>query len=148
MLLRKILYLILFFSFSVVAQSQQHFLYTSNTGNNAIISIPFSTQIKINNLPISIGDEIGVFTQDGICVGATLWNGNNTGITIWGDNDRTPQKDGLSYEERISYKIWKKSENKEYSNSIATYSTANIIYRSDGLYAPNAFYVLTSLSVY
>ncbi|HEY9187445.1 MAG TPA: FlgD immunoglobulin-like domain containing protein [Ignavibacteria bacterium] len=148
MLLRKILYLILFFSFSVVAQSQQHFLYTSNTGNNAIISIPFSTQIKINNLPISIGDEIGVFTQDGICVGATLWNGNNTGITIWGDNDRTPQKDGLSYEERISYKIWKKSENKEYSNSIATYSTANIIYRSDGLYAPNAFYVLTSLYVY
>lgn len=148
MLLKKILYLVLFISFFTVAYSQQHFSYTSNTGNNAIISIPSSTQLKINNLPISIGDEIGVFTQDGICVGATVWNGNNTGITIWGDNDRTMQKDGLSYEEPISYKIWIRSENKEYSNSIATYSTDNIIYRSDGLYSPNAFYVLTSLSVY
>lgn len=144
----KHIFLFFVFGFAIsFAQQPQHFTFTTNTGNNGIVSIPAIALPKANNTAIDIGDEIGVFSPQGLCVGAAVWTGANIGITIWGDNDRTPAIDGISYGERLGYKIWKKSNNIEYASYTVTYSNANPMYRFDGLYAPNAFYVITSLSV-
>jgi len=60
-----------------------HFLYTANTGNNATIGIQASINPMINGTAIAVGDEIGVFTPEGLCVGAETWTGSSIAITVW-----------------------------------------------------------------
>ena len=143
----KLFLLITFLGSSfLLSQQPQHFTFTSNTGNNAIVSIPSKVNPLANNMPLENGDEIAVFTQSGLCVGASVWTGQNIGITVWGDNDRTTDIDGLVYEEKMNFRIWKKSENREYPGVTVTYDSSSFIYRHNGLYAPNALYVIATMS--
>ncbi len=122
------------------AQAQVHFSYVSNTGNNATVAIPTSANPNISGTPLATGDEIGAFTPAGLCVGAVVWTGVNTALTVWGDNDLTGPIDGIRAGEQILYRIWRQSTNTEFTNVTATYSQGN------GVYAPNGIYVLSSLS--
>ncbi len=123
-----------------------HFSFVSNTGNNATVAIPTSANPTINGIPLQSGDEIGVFADgivnpDSFCVGAVVWNGVNTAVTVWGDNDQTPQLDGIRAGTAIHFHIWQKSTNTEYSDVAVSYSEGN------GVYAVNGIYVLSSMSV-
>ena len=117
-----------------------HFIFTSNTGNNATVGIPLSANPNIDGTPISNGDEIGAFTPAGLCVGGVVWNGANTAMTVWGDNDQTAAIDGIKSGEQLYYRVWKKSDSTEYSNVSTTYS------QGDGIYAADKIFVLSSLA--
>jgi len=123
---------------------QPHFTFTSITGNNATIGVPDSTSFMIAGNHISVGDEIGVFadgmiTPDSFCVGAEVWTGKSTVITVWGDNSMTASLDGIRVGTPMRFRIWRNANDREYRNATATYSLGN------GLYAVDGIYVLSSL---
>ena len=118
----------------VTSAAQTHFQYTSNTGNNATVVVPATANPNINGTPLASGDEIGVFTPDGLCVGAAVWQGSNTAITVWGDNDQTTEIDGIRAGEVILYRAWKQSIDVEYDAVTVTYLQGNGQYTADGLY--------------
>lgn len=119
---------------------QTHFTFTSNTGNNATVVIQTNTNPNIDGVLLSVGDEIGAFTPSGMCVGAVVWEGSNTAITVWGDNDQTGTVDGITNGTEIKYRFWSKTEQKEYSFVTAQYS------QGSGLYLPDAIMVLSVLN--
>jgi hypothetical protein len=91
--------------------------------------------------PLATGDEIGVFTPDGLCVGATAWEVNkNAAIVVWGDNDQTAEVDGMRASELMQFCVWRKSTNTGYGDVTATLSSG------DGRYAANGIYILASLA--
>jgi len=75
-------YIFLLADNSVLGQTT-HFLVKANTGNKATVGIPSSINPTICGHTIAVGDEIGVFTPGGLCVGAGEWTGSNIAITVW-----------------------------------------------------------------
>jgi len=73
-----------------------------NTGNNMTVCIPTNA---FNSIP-PIGSEIAVKDENGNIVGASVYNGGNTVITIWGDDELSIGKDGLLQNEDLSFYIW------------------------------------------
>ncbi|HPI21407.1 MAG TPA: hypothetical protein PKY56_13670, partial [Candidatus Kapabacteria bacterium] len=95
------------------AQEPQHFTFLDNTGANGTVIIQLNTA-TIDGVLLSQGDEIGAFTPAGLCVGAVVWQNNaNAGLTVWGNNDQTPEIDGLQPGETIHYRFWKQSTDTE-----------------------------------
>lgn len=127
------------FSTACYVKTQAHFSFKKNTGNNATVAIPQLTNPTIQGLPIKQGDEIAVFTAAGLCVGAAEWNGSSTSLTVWGDDEQTPQVEGARPGEIYQYRMWRSEKNLEYSNVFVAYSTGS------GVYAANALCVLSSL---
>ena len=87
-----------------------HFNYLGNTGESYSIVV---NSVELNGKQPEVGDEIGVFTPSGLCVGAGVWQGGILGIAAWQDDDRTEVVDGFQVGEQMVFKLWDKSENKE-----------------------------------
>ena len=122
------------------ASGQTHFRFTANTGNNATVATPLTLNPNISGTPLAAGDEIGAFTPAGLCTGAIVWSDTNVALTVWGDDDQTPQIDGMAAGERIYYRVWQRSTNTEFASVNVTYL------QGTGFYAANAIYILSSLS--
>lgn len=112
------------------------FSFIANTGDSASISIPVSAIFQ----SIQIGDEIGVFTTQGLCVGSGIWENNELVITVWGDDGLTPEVDGIKAGEQFSYRIWTKATSLEQNIDCATYS------QGDGVYTPNVTSIVSSMN--
>lgn len=110
----------------------RHFSFYINTGNNASIVIPASSNISVYGEALDPGDEIGVFTPEGICAGAGIWTGYNLGITVWGDNLYEDGINGFNGGEPYLFRIWKKSENTEYAVK-AVFAQGSDAYHIDGM---------------
>lgn len=121
------------------ADGQTHFVFTSNTGNNATMIIPVSAHPDVGGTSLSDSDEIGAFSPAGLCVGAIVWENVNDALTVWGDDDQTPVVDGLLAGQKISYRFWQKATNKEYDTVDAAYS------QGDGTYGADKIFILASL---
>jgi hypothetical protein len=93
--------------FSIVAAGQtptQHFRFTSNTGENYAILVSSAT---LNGVSLAAGDEIGVFTPAGLCVGAVVvTQTNNLGLTAWQDDPQRPDTTGFFPGESMSFRFW------------------------------------------
>ena len=99
-----------------------HFTFSANTGDSYSIVID---TVLWNNSQLNNGDEIGVFTPAGLCVGASIWNGSTPlALTAWADDAQTATIDGYVAGEQMSFKIWRANDNTEYS-AVATYSQGN-----------------------
>jgi hypothetical protein len=62
------------------------------------------------------GDEIGVFTTNGILCGAAVFEYRHFAVTIWGDDPATPGiREGLLQGEVYQLRIWKRVQNSEMS---------------------------------
>ena len=123
------------------AQTPTFFKFTANTSNNATVAVPTAANPNIDGAPLASGDEIGVFTPAGLCVGGVVWTiGQSTAITVWGDDDQTPAIDGIKAGEEIRYRIWRKAANTLHLQMSATYA------QGDGKYAVNGIYILSALS--
>ncbi len=136
------------FVLSVAAISvgaQTHFTFTSHTGNNMTVIVQTTINPTINGTPLATGDEIGIFTPAGLCVGARVWDSvHNRSITVWGDNDRTPTIiDGMIVGDTLSYRIWDSSLAQELP-ATATYDTAAPA-TAKTTYAVNGIAILTAL---
>ena len=115
----------------------------SVTGNNATLAVLTATTVTLDGLVISLanGDELAIFNSDNtLCAGVGVWDGNTLVITLWGDNSQTTDiVDGLVAGETFSFRLWRSALNTEYAGS-ATYNSGNSVYTA------NAFYIVSSLS--
>jgi len=67
-----------------------------------------------------------------------VWRGVNCAITVWGDNDQTPVKDGMHGGDTLIYRVW--------DSSLAKEIPAAVTYASGGpTYITNSFPVVSSL---
>jgi hypothetical protein len=76
----------------------QHFYLNKNTGSNMTLGIPNSAW---NEKP-NPGDEIGVFSPEGIVVGSSVYDGNNLAISIWGNDKLSEEIDGMVEKSKFS----------------------------------------------
>ncbi|MCF8370960.1 MAG: T9SS type A sorting domain-containing protein [Bacteroidales bacterium] len=136
-----------------------HFGMPANTGNNMTLGI---------RLPDWMSGEIGMFDTEGLLVGSAMVNGDFVAITLWGDDETTPEKDGLVPGE--AFTVWeyrnlsgleKKLTGLEYLEGDGSYETNKIAiakfvsgFEFDGLgyqlnqNVPNPFTNETDISFY
>lgn len=139
---------ILIFADNSLYAETQHFQFTANTGNNATIILPLTLEPSVDGERLEPGDEIGIFTGDGLCVGAVVWKNEAQSITVWGNNDQTAEKDGMEVGDSIYYRVWRQSTDIEYKNIQVEYDADSPFADTSGQYAINAIYILTSLSTF
>jgi hypothetical protein len=82
---------------------------------------------------INKGDEIGVFSEDGLLSGAGVYQGGNFAVTIWGDDQMSNEKDGLSEGEPFTMKVWNSVTGGESPLIIETWTEGNGFYKPDEL---------------
>jgi len=73
----------------VGVKAQTHFTDCVASFFNATIIIP------AEGLPLAVGDEVAVFSPEGLCAGVVTVDGNNTAIVVAGDDDSTLPIEGL-----------------------------------------------------
>jgi hypothetical protein len=126
-----------------LALGQAHFTFMSNTGNNAVIGIPLAVNPTVGGTPLAAGDEIGVFTPAGLCVGATVWNGvGAVAVTVWEDNPQTVPVDGIKAGELMKFRVWRQSSSIESTSATVTYSmdpSGAGTYVASGIYVMSGF---------
>ncbi|MFN3820765.1 MAG: choice-of-anchor D domain-containing protein, partial [bacterium] len=100
------------------------------TDNNMSILIVSAT---INNRSLGVQDQIGVFTPQGLCAGATVIETDfPIGLAAWGDDPSTEEIDGFRTGERLYYRFWDSEGEQEYE--------AEPEYvEGEGVYVANAF---------
>ncbi len=104
----------------------QHFKFTANTGENYSILIRSAT---LNGVSLANGDEIGVFTPAGLCVGAVAVSGTGSlGLTAWEDDPQTPDSiDGYKDGESMSFRFWHAATQTELA-ATASYRLGNGVF--------------------
>jgi|GEM_PF-1011924 len=96
---------------SVNSVQQQHFSFLHHTPS--IFPIVVDT-IAIEGVEIEAGDQVGIFTQAGLCVGAEFYEGEfPLYMTSWADDPNTEAIEGFQNGEPISFKFWDSSEGVE-----------------------------------
>jgi len=100
-----------------------------NTGNNMTLGIP---EDAWENKP-DIGDEIAIYSQDGLLVGHAVCNTGATAISIWGDDLLTAEKDGLDVNEEFNIKLWRKSLDTEEIVDVNLWKEGSQSYSVDGI---------------
>jgi len=117
---------------AIASSAQTHFSSVKNTGNNMTVLVQAAINPSIDGQPLSNGDEIAVFTPSELCVGAIAWQGNNTAITVWGDDDQTAAIDGIKGGEVLSFKVWDASRNLELPARVS-FQSGGPSYSADGI---------------
>jgi len=95
-----------------------HFQYTITGENHTLIV----TEATLDEEPLPVNYEIGVFTSGGLCAGAVIIEeaGEILGIAAWGDNERTREIDGFREGEEMLFRYWDPEMELEY-NAIPEY---------------------------
>lgn len=94
-----------------LASAQTYFTFRAQTEDNYIIVVQSAT---INGLELQSGDEIGVFTPAGLCVGASVvQQANDIPLTAWQDDSFTSERDGYLDGEAITFRVWDVSSQTE-----------------------------------
>ena len=130
--------------YQINANSAFTFAYPANTANIAksdfVIEKPVIFHNNLNtgaNMTLGIihdqstlspGDEIGVFSRSGLLVGAAVVDGDFTSVAVWGDDELTPEIDGLMEGEEFVIKIY------NVQADLANMATLNWI-EGDGIYS-------------
>jgi len=88
-----------------------HFQYLFRTGD--FLPILIST-IRVENREVETSDEIGVFINDTMCVGAgVIGDQFPIGFAAWRDNLRTNRIEGFSDFRNLTFRYWDNSEDEE-----------------------------------
>lgn len=109
-----------------------HFGYSERTEESYSIIV---TSVRFDQGLPEAGDEIGVFTSSGLCVGGGTWENDFVGIAVWQDDPRTDAVDGYQPGDRMTFKLWDRSEDREITLG-ARYS------QGDGSFAGGPYAVL------
>lgn len=130
-----ILLAILSFLFSFATLAQQHFVPVW-TNNPYLPMNVYISSANIDSLPLTSGDEIGIFDGN-LCVGSIKLSGsispnNPVGIITSTDDPLTPQKDGFTPGNTISFKIWDAFNQREIFNCLPDYQVGSGIFISLG----------------
>ncbi|MDP8238448.1 MAG: DUF1573 domain-containing protein [Candidatus Hatepunaea meridiana] len=106
---------------SLLAQDPEHFNPVRRTGNNMSILIQ---EALLNDVDLAEDDEIGIFTEAGLCVGACviIEPGELVGPAAWADNDPDDGEiDGYIQGEDIYLRFWSREQDHEWPAEIFNY---------------------------
>lgn len=143
-LFKHFLALVIFiFAITNVAHSA-HYTFNNNTDNNMTIVLLADGSVKIGNDPVSVGDEIAAFTSAGVCVGAVIWDGNNTALAVFGFNTNT-NPNGPKPNDIIYFRVWDDSEGVEYSSVSTVFEQNPPFDVFSNVYQVNGFAKINSL---
>jgi hypothetical protein len=82
----------------------EHFQFTRYTGDFYPVYI---ADLLVNGYPPEAGDEVGIFTPAGLCVGAVVNEGTfPLKIAAWKDDPTTEVIDGYASGQTLSFKFW------------------------------------------
>ena len=81
--------------------------FTTTLHRHAIL-IPRELNASIEGKPLERGDQIGVFYNER-CIGYVAWTGGLNYFLVYGDDERTPAKEGPAAGERFTVKVWRES---------------------------------------
>jgi hypothetical protein len=115
------------------------------TGNNATLIVPASA-VDLNGGSLEAGDELAVFTPDGMCAGWAVWKGSNAALAVWEDNPLTPDVDGFMPDQPLRYAVWDASEGVEYGQSTPVRVNYHTDFDDEGVFYPDAVYLVSSLT--
>lgn len=122
--------------------------FRPNTGKSASMAVPSSINPRVRNESLRTGDGIGVFfirNDSLICAGYSLWTeGQNVAISIWGDDDQTGLKDGLTEGELMRLRIWDSRSGKEYSTTVQ-YAQGGTTFTTNGIYVLSSLVGVTGV---
>ncbi len=137
----------LLISLGNTVQAESHFdTCSTRTGSNATIVIPISTA-NINGADIEAGDEMAVFTPDGLCAGYTVWDNDHAVLVAWEDSPLTTVTDGFAEGQALTYAIWDASANVEYGRDFGgVYVTYNVIVAESEAFQSDAIYVVSEMT--
>lgn len=96
---------------------------------------------------LNVGDEVGVFTADGLCAGAGVWEGESIAITVWADDPTTEPKEGFELGEALGIRVWESATGTEHSDPALVRVSFDEQYDADGLFANDAVFVLDQLEL-
>ena len=116
---------------SEVKTELDHFIKPINTGSNMSLVLPANTWV---NKPMP-SDEIAVYDSHGLLVGAMPYQKGNLVIPIYGDDELSPEKDGLSTGETFSLSLWSDSNEREYRITVTWNEETTDYQKDDILYA-------------
>ncbi len=122
------------------AAELRHFRFVSNTGENATVVVPAEAHPGYSDgTRLAVGDEIGVFTSDGRCCGAVVWEDVNAALTVWGDDALTDSVDGFLDGDTLRLAVWKAGTDRQIP-------AVTLFRESDpDVFAPDGLSVVTSL---
>ncbi len=84
-------------------QSPEHYLTQQRTGHNTTWAFEAKGLTGLEQ-----GDELGVFTESGLLVGSSVFEGVNFALTVWGDDPTTRSIEGAVAGEALEIRIWRK----------------------------------------
>lgn len=97
--------------FSGVNRATKHFVSCARTGDSYSVVV---RSVQLEGEQPHIGDEIGIFTESGLCVGAASWSGRGSlGIAAWKNDPRTDRIDGFRSGEPMIFKFWDAKKQQE-----------------------------------
>jgi len=116
------------------------------TGANHTVVIDGAAVIDLNDMPIEVGDALGVFFTDENgdlqCGGFVTWTGSTNSIAAQGDDTTTDEIDGFTAGSTFIWVIWDSSEGAAFA-ATAEYSTTM---PNQGEYTTNGISALSGLA--
>ena len=103
-------------------------------GNPYLAMNIYLTVVNIDGVTAEVGDEIGIFDGD-ICVGAKTLTGpigQYLAMVAATDDPTTPEKDGFTPGNPISYRLWDYSTQSEITNVSTVYTQGDAVFSSQG----------------
>ena len=126
-------------------------LCAHRTGIQATMIVPADATLSVQGRPLAVGDQVAVFSADGVCAGFITWGGENAALTIWGDNYLTSEVDGLLGGDPMHIRIRRADRGIEHSSRN---SHVTLIFRDDAAYLtsvptfrPDGIYVVETLTI-
>ena len=109
---------------NIASNMPPHFTYRKYTQD--VYPVIIDTLI-VEGVEIETGDELGIFTSDGICCGAKRLQDNQPGfiLTCWNDDIATELKDGFEWDEAMIFKFYDASLDTEYVIEESVFSTVS-----------------------
>lgn len=111
------------------ARQTQHFAQVANTGSNHTLMIPASAWADAPQE----GDELAAYDATGNTVGSIVLQQGHNAMAIWGDDERTAEKEGLYNGELFSLVLYKKAGNAIVKLEISQWETGDNTFSKDGI---------------
>jgi hypothetical protein len=109
----------------------------STAGPTHTVTAESDIEPTIGERDFIAGDAIGVFFTDDydelVCGGYGVWNGGDLGITVYGDDPATEEKDGFDENEPFFLKVWDSMDGEQYDAEFTIRDGDPTSFQEDGL---------------
>jgi hypothetical protein len=140
----KLLFISIIFPFSLVAQTTEHSSYKKKAMNTERFARSVNTGVNHSLLILSsawevspeLGDEIAVYDSQRNLVASVAWRPEqegHSGLAIWGDDETTSEKEGMTKGETFSIVLFDKSEDKMSELTVNSWERGDNTFSKDGV---------------